>query len=90
MSTNTLDTKSLPTPAEAAKAIGAAAKDAKESVGEALHTVLDVVNKGKAAAIEQFDAKAAMVTDYAKENPYRTIGVAALAGIAIGLLLFRR
>lgn len=90
MTTHTFDTKDLSSPGEAAKAIGAAAADAKASVGAALHTVLDAVAKGKTACVEQFDAKAAAVTDYAKENPYRTIGVAALAGIALGLLLFRR
>jgi ElaB/YqjD/DUF883 family membrane-anchored ribosome-binding protein len=90
MTTHTFDTKNLTSPGEAAKAIGAAAADAKASVGEALHSVLDAVAKGKTVAAEQFEAKTAAVVDYAKENPYRTVGIAALAGIAIGLLLFRR
>jgi len=71
-------------------ALSHAVDDVKSGIGEVAQSVSDAFSRRKAQYAEQLDTGRAAVTDYARENPMRTIGVAALAGIALGVLFFRR
>jgi len=82
-----MTTKQLESPSSA---ISHALGDVKTGFSDAAQSLSDAFSRSKATAIDQFDTGRAAVTDYARENPMRTIGVAALAGIALGVLFFRR
>ncbi|HEX4326740.1 MAG TPA: hypothetical protein VH105_07955 [Burkholderiales bacterium] len=82
-----MSSKNIASPTEA---ISGAVDDVKSSFGNVAQSIAGAFDQRKAAAAEQFDAGRAAVTDYARSNPMRTIGVAALAGIALGVLFFRR
>jgi ElaB/YqjD/DUF883 family membrane-anchored ribosome-binding protein len=41
-------------------------------------------------AVEQARAAASAADDYVRANPWQAVGIAALAGIALGLLISRR
>jgi ElaB/YqjD/DUF883 family membrane-anchored ribosome-binding protein len=69
---------------------GQAVDSVKSGFGEVSQSLADAFTRRKSQAIDQLDAGRSAVTDYARENPMRTIGVAALAGIALGILFFRR
>lgn len=84
MSTKQLDSTSP------SAALSHAVDGVKSGFGEVAQSLTDAFTRGKSQAIDQFDAGRGAVTDYARENPMRTIGVAALAGIALGILFFRR
>lgn len=73
---------STPSPAVAER-LGSAA-------GKAAQSVREIIDEGKAVAAERFDAGALWIGNAARENPMRTLGVAAAVGILIGLLLGRR
>jgi len=85
MSTQTLDKSVSPS-----RALGNAARHARAFAGDALQTVGKALDEGRARAGEQLDAGRQAVVGYVNEKPFTTIGIAALAGIVIGLLLFRR
>ena len=59
-------------------------------VQDSLDTAKDKLGEFGEEAADQ--ARAAMRTgeDYVRKNPWQAVGIAALAGIAIGLLLSRR
>jgi ElaB/YqjD/DUF883 family membrane-anchored ribosome-binding protein len=82
-----MSTKKLTSPADA---ISDAMDDVKSSLGNVAQSLSGAFDKSRSVAADQFDAGRAAVTGYARENPMRTIGVAALAGIALGVLFFRR
>ena len=82
-----MSTKNIASPTEA---ISGAVEDVKSSFGNVAQSIASALDQRKAAAAQQFDAGRAAVTGYARDNPMRTIGVAALAGIALGVLFFRR
>jgi ElaB/YqjD/DUF883 family membrane-anchored ribosome-binding protein len=83
---NTKQTDS-PTPSVA---LSQAVDGVKSGIGEVAQSVSDAFSRRKSQYAEQLDTGRAAVTEYARENPMRTIGVAALAGIALGVLFFRR
>lgn len=85
MNTQTLEKSISP-----ARALDNAAKHARTLAGDALQTVSKVLDDGRARAGEQIDAGRQAVVGYMNEKPFTTIGIAALAGIVVGLLLFRR
>jgi ElaB/YqjD/DUF883 family membrane-anchored ribosome-binding protein len=85
MTTQTL--KSTDSPAQA---IAHAASDVKSAAAGALGTVAKAFSQSKDNCVAQFADSRDAVTGYARENPFRTMGVAALAGIVLGLFLFRR
>jgi ElaB/YqjD/DUF883 family membrane-anchored ribosome-binding protein len=72
------------------EAISDAMDNMKSSFGTVADSLSGAFDRGRNAAGEQFDASRDAVAGYARENPMRTIGVAALAGIALGVLFFRR
>lgn len=82
-----MSAKTLETPTEA---LATAVTDVKSSFSHVADSLADAFNQRKAAAAEEFDARRAAVVDYARENPMRTVGVAAVIGLAIGVLFFRR
>jgi ElaB/YqjD/DUF883 family membrane-anchored ribosome-binding protein len=82
-----MSTKNIASPTEA---ISGAVDDVKGSLGNVAQSLASAFDKRKSAAVDQFDAGREAVTGYARENPMRTVGLAALAGIALGVLFFRR
>jgi ElaB/YqjD/DUF883 family membrane-anchored ribosome-binding protein len=84
-----MSTKQLESTSPSA-AISNAVEGVKSGFGEVAQSLSDAFSRGKSQAIDQFDAGREAVTGYARENPMRTIGLAALAGIALGILFFRR
>jgi ElaB/YqjD/DUF883 family membrane-anchored ribosome-binding protein len=75
----------------------ATAGDADEAIAAARAKVRDRLDSAK-AGLEQFgdeateQARAAVraADDYVRANPWHALGIAALAGIAFGLLISRR
>ncbi len=57
---------------------------------KAVQSVREVVDEGRAVAAEQIDATAKWVGTAARDNPLRTLGIAAVVGVVAGLLLGRR
>lgn len=72
------------------EAISEAMDNVKSSFGTVADSLSGAFDRSRSAAGDQFDAGRDAVVSYARENPMRTIGVAALAGIALGVLFFRR
>jgi ElaB/YqjD/DUF883 family membrane-anchored ribosome-binding protein len=85
MSTETLEAG--PTPA---RALAGAAAHARTLAGDALQSVVKAIDQGRANCAAQLDSGRVVVVDYVREKPFTSIGVAALAGVIVGLLLFRR
>lgn len=68
-----------------------AAKNAvAELAGEVGHYASDRFGKFKSTAGEKLHDANEGVADYVKQNPYKTIAIAAGIGLALGLLLKRR
>ena len=82
-----MTTQKIASPTEA---ISGAVDDVKSSLGNVAQSIATAFDKRKSATIDQIDAGRDAVTGYARENPMRTVGLAALAGIALGVLFFRR
>jgi ElaB/YqjD/DUF883 family membrane-anchored ribosome-binding protein len=57
---------------------------------KAVQSVREVVDEGRAAAAGRIDATAKWVGNAARDNPLRTLGIAAVVGVVAGLLLGRR
>ncbi len=69
---------------------GEAASAARSRIQQSLHTVKSRMAEADAALMER-TRQAAKVTDqYVHENPWQSIGVAACAGIVVGMLIARR
>jgi ElaB/YqjD/DUF883 family membrane-anchored ribosome-binding protein len=45
------------------------------------------VSDAQSSAVERMDRAAAMTQEYARDNPWKVAGVAALAGVILGALL---
>jgi ElaB/YqjD/DUF883 family membrane-anchored ribosome-binding protein len=73
-----------------AQALANATNHAKAMAGDALQTVSQAIDKGRASAAAQLDAGREAVVVYVREKPLTTLGIAALVGVVVGLLLFRR
>jgi ElaB/YqjD/DUF883 family membrane-anchored ribosome-binding protein len=73
-----------------ARALAHAGTHAKNLAGDALHSVARALDEGRANCAAQLDSGRAAVVGYVREKPFTTIGIAALGGIILGLLLFRR
>jgi ElaB/YqjD/DUF883 family membrane-anchored ribosome-binding protein len=77
-----------------ARALADAASQARALAGNALHSVGAAIDQGRARGAAQFDAGRDAAVDYVREKPLATVaaaaGIAALVGLVIGLLLFRR
>jgi len=84
-----MSTKQLHSPNPSA-ALSNAVDQVKSGFSEVAQSVTEAFSRGKESAVEQFDTGREAVTGYARENPLRAIGVAALAGIALGIIFFRR
>ncbi|MDB5803402.1 MAG: hypothetical protein JWN73_724 [Betaproteobacteria bacterium] len=82
-----MTTQKINSPTEA---ISGAVNDVKSSFGNVAQSLAGAFDKRKSAAIDQIDAGREAVTGYARENPMRTVGLAALVGIALGIVFFRR
>jgi ElaB/YqjD/DUF883 family membrane-anchored ribosome-binding protein len=74
------------TSGEANESVAAARAKIKESL-EAAKDQLGVLGED---AAEQARAAARAADDYVRGNPWQAVGIAALAGIALGLLISRR
>jgi ElaB/YqjD/DUF883 family membrane-anchored ribosome-binding protein len=70
--------------------VGETAAAARAKMQESLESArLKLGPLGEEAA-EQARAAARATDDYVRENPWQAVGVAVLAGIALGLLISRR
>jgi ElaB/YqjD/DUF883 family membrane-anchored ribosome-binding protein len=67
------------------EALSSAIGEAKSKAGDVAQSLSGALSRGG----EQLDAGREAVTSYARANPMRTIGVAALIGVALGVLFFR-
>jgi len=56
----------------------------------AAQSVRGAFEDGRALASERIDATARWVGDTTRQNPVRTLGMVAIAGIVVGLLIGRR
>lgn len=72
------------------EAISDAVDNVKSSFGTVAQSLSTAFDRSKSAAGDQLDAGREAVVSYTRENPMRTVGIAALAGIALGVLFFRR
>ena len=71
-------------------AIVHAVGDVRSSVGDAAQTISKAFMRSKDDMIGQVDAQREAVVGYMRNNPGRSVGIAAVVGLAIGLLMFRR
>jgi len=63
---------------------------ARERIQASLATAKVKLGEAERAAVEQAK-KAARVTDeYVQENPWQAVGIAAVAGLVLGVLISRR
>jgi ElaB/YqjD/DUF883 family membrane-anchored ribosome-binding protein len=85
-----MNTESIESGRTPAQAWSNAATHARNLAGDALHSVTQALDQGRANCAAQLDSGRDAVVDYVRAKPLTTIGIAALAGIALGLLLFRR
>lgn len=69
---------------------GEAAADARARVQESLESVKAKLKTLGEDATDQARAAARITEAYVRANPWQALGVAALAGIALGLLISRR
>jgi ElaB/YqjD/DUF883 family membrane-anchored ribosome-binding protein len=83
--------------ADAEELLRATATQAGESVAAARTRVRDSLESARARlgplgeeAAEQARAAVRAGEDYVRQNPWQAVGIAALAGIALGLLISRR
>lgn len=82
---------------DAEELLRATASQAGETLATARAKVRDSLDSAKAGlgplgeeAAEQARAAARAADDYVREHPWQAVGIAALAGIALGLLVSRR
>jgi ElaB/YqjD/DUF883 family membrane-anchored ribosome-binding protein len=85
-----MNTQKLESGRTPAQALAGAAAHAKSLAGDALDSVTRAIEQGRASSAAQLDAGREAVVGYVREKPFTSIGVAALAGILLGLLVFRR
>ena len=83
--------------ADAEELLRATASQAGESVAAARARVQSSLDSAKAGlgtlgeeAAEQARIAARAADDYVREHPWQAVGIAALAGVALGLLVSRR
>jgi ElaB/YqjD/DUF883 family membrane-anchored ribosome-binding protein len=83
--------------ADAEELLRATASQAGETVAAARAKVKDSLDSAKdklgvfgEEAAEQARAAVHATDDYVRDHPWQAVGIAALAGIAIGLLISRR
>jgi ElaB/YqjD/DUF883 family membrane-anchored ribosome-binding protein len=83
--------------ADAEELLRATASQAGETVAAARARVQDSLDSAKASlgplgeeAAEQARAAAHATDDYVREHPWQAVGIAVLAGVALGLLISRR
>ena len=69
---------------------GEAASDARAKMQESLESAKLRLGPIGEEAAEQARAAAHAADDYVRENPWQAVGIAALVGIALGLLVSRR
>lgn len=62
----------------------------KALASDAIGTVRDMAREARTSAVEHIGATAARVGNTAREQPFRTLGIALAVGAVIGLLLSRR
>lgn len=69
---------------------GEAATAARSRIQQSMQTVKSRIAETEAALMER-TRQAAKVTDqYVHENPWQSIGIAAVAGVVVGMLVARR
>jgi ElaB/YqjD/DUF883 family membrane-anchored ribosome-binding protein len=70
--------------------INQAVEEIKTNLDGVSQSVSRLFGRGKEVATEQLDSSREAVVGYARENPLRSIGLAALVGVALGIVFFRR
>lgn len=75
---------------EATNTTGERAAELRQSAMEALRRTRETMHDKQDELVERGRQAARMTDEYVHEQPWRAIGVAALAGVVIGALLSRR
>jgi len=63
---------------------------AREKTRAALAGIQTKISGAKQVAVDEVRTRARAADDYVHDSPWKSLGVAALVGLAIGLLLGRR
>jgi len=85
------DNRNIKEKASAAKdAVADLAGEAKRYAGHRVSEARQSTTEWASAAKEQATRYGGMVSDYVQRNPYKTLAIAAGAGILIGMMLKRR
>jgi len=69
---------------------GAEAAAARARIQENLHVVKERLSAAETAVIEHAQQAAKATDQYVHDNPWKAIGISALAGAVIGMLIARR
>jgi ElaB/YqjD/DUF883 family membrane-anchored ribosome-binding protein len=70
--------------------VGEEAAQVRARVQERLHRATQELDKLKEAALESGKEAADATEAFVQENPWKSLGIAAAAGLVIGLLISRR
>jgi ElaB/YqjD/DUF883 family membrane-anchored ribosome-binding protein len=63
---------------------------ARERIQASLATAKVKLGEAEQAAIEQAKKAARATDEYVQDNPWRAVGIAAVAGLVLGVLISRR
>lgn len=80
-------TQNIPTDARLTEV---ASKAASQVASTAANSIRGLVDEGRTMATEQLDATARWVDETTRAHPLRTLGIAALIGLVVGLIVGRR
>jgi ElaB/YqjD/DUF883 family membrane-anchored ribosome-binding protein len=69
---------------------GEKAAVARERIQASLATAKVKLNEAERALLEKTKEAAKVTDDYVRENPWQAVGIAAVAGMVLGILISRR
>jgi ElaB/YqjD/DUF883 family membrane-anchored ribosome-binding protein len=73
-----------------ASQVGEKAVAARERIQASLASAKVKLTEAERAALEKAKQAAKATDDYVHENPWRAVGIAAVAGLVLGVLIARR
>ena len=73
-----------------ASAAGEKAAVARERIQASLATAKVKLGEAERALLEKTKEAARATDDYVRENPWQAVGIAAVAGLVLGILISRR
>ena len=73
-----------------ASAAGEKAAVARERIQASLATAKVKLNEAEQVLLEKTKVAAKVTDDYVRDNPWQAVGIAAVAGLVLGILISRR